>query len=116
ADARAPFGVSGVRLRSGRRGRAGCSSNGSLDDVGAEDLARMRPADRDGEEQPARPCARGRVGGQPTVVNTDILRAARDVLPNPERSITSIANLSGSALARSTTASPTSGSAAPPWR
>ncbi|MEV7968195.1 recombinase family protein [Sphaerisporangium sp. NPDC088356] len=39
--------------------------------------------------------ARGRVGGRPTVVNSDILRAARDMLPNPEHSITSIAKLLG---------------------
>ena len=32
--------------------------NGSLDDVSDEELARMRPADRDDEEQPARPCSR----------------------------------------------------------
>ncbi|MFD8766672.1 hypothetical protein [Streptomyces mirabilis] len=55
----------------------------------------MRPADRDGEEQPARPCARGRIGGQPTVVNADILRATPDLLPNPEHSITSITKLLG---------------------
>jgi len=35
--------------------------------------------------------ARGRVGGRPSVVNPDILRAARDMLPNPDHSITSIA-------------------------
>ncbi|MFD7402282.1 recombinase family protein [Streptomyces sp. NPDC059866] len=39
--------------------------------------------------------ARGRVGGRPTVVNADIIRAARDMLPNPEHSITSIAKLLG---------------------
>jgi DNA invertase Pin-like site-specific DNA recombinase len=39
--------------------------------------------------------ARGRIGGRPTVVNPDILRAARDMLPNPEHSITSIAKLLG---------------------
>ncbi|GAB2444179.1 recombinase family protein [Streptomyces incanus] len=39
--------------------------------------------------------ARGRVGGRPTVVNPDIIRAARDMLPNPEHSITSIAKLLG---------------------
>ncbi|MFI0453735.1 recombinase family protein [Actinomadura sp. 6N118] len=39
--------------------------------------------------------ARGRVGGRPTVVNEDLLRAARDMLPNPEHSITSIARLLG---------------------
>lgn len=32
--------------------------NGSLDDVSDEELARMHPADRDDEEQPARPCSR----------------------------------------------------------
>jgi hypothetical protein len=30
--------------------------------------------------------ARGRVGGRPTVVNDKLLRAARDMLPNPENS------------------------------
>jgi DNA invertase Pin-like site-specific DNA recombinase len=39
--------------------------------------------------------ARGRIGGRPTVVNEDLLRAARDMLPNPEHSITSIAKLLG---------------------
>ncbi|GAA3167677.1 hypothetical protein GCM10010466_67850 [Planomonospora alba] len=31
--------------------------------------------------------ARGRIGGRPTVVTPEILRAARDPLPNPEHSI-----------------------------
>jgi DNA invertase Pin-like site-specific DNA recombinase len=39
--------------------------------------------------------ARGRIGGRPTVVTSDLLRAARDMLPNPEASITSIARLLG---------------------
>ena len=39
--------------------------------------------------------ARGRVGGRPSVVNTDLIRAARDMLPNPEYSVTSIAKLLG---------------------
>ncbi|MGH3700700.1 MAG: recombinase family protein [Pseudonocardiaceae bacterium] len=39
--------------------------------------------------------ARGRVGGRPSVINPDILRAARDMLPNPDHSITSIATLLG---------------------
>ncbi|MDP9850273.1 DNA invertase Pin-like site-specific DNA recombinase [Streptosporangium lutulentum] len=39
--------------------------------------------------------ARGRVGGRPTVITPDILRAARDLLPNPEHSVTSIAKLLG---------------------
>ncbi|WP_417281735.1 recombinase family protein [Actinomadura rugatobispora] len=39
--------------------------------------------------------AHGRVGGRPTVVNDDLLRAARDMLPNPQHSITSIAKLLG---------------------
>lgn len=39
--------------------------------------------------------ARGKVGGRPSVVNPDIIRAARDMLPNPEHSITSIAKLLG---------------------
>ena len=39
--------------------------------------------------------ARGRVGGRPTVVTPEIIRAARDMLPNPEASITSIAKLLG---------------------
>ncbi|MEV6593140.1 hypothetical protein [Streptomyces acidicola] len=44
---------------------------------------------------PCRAHARGKVGGRPTVVNADIIRAARDMLPNPEHSITSIAKLLG---------------------
>ncbi|MFE7400301.1 recombinase family protein [Streptomyces sp. NPDC057557] len=39
--------------------------------------------------------ARGRVGGRPTVVNDNLLRAARDMLPNPENSIEAIAALLG---------------------
>ena len=39
--------------------------------------------------------ARGRVGGRPTVVTPEILRAARDLLPNPDASVTSIAKLLG---------------------
>ena len=39
--------------------------------------------------------ARGRVGGRPTVVTPEIIRAARDMLPNPDASVTSIANLLG---------------------
>lgn len=38
---------------------------------------------------------RGRVGGRPTVVTPEIIRAARDMLPNPENSITSIAKILG---------------------
>ncbi|MFC8898524.1 recombinase family protein [Streptomyces cinereoruber] len=39
--------------------------------------------------------ARGRVGGRPTVVNDKLLRAARDMLPNPDNSIETIAALLG---------------------
>lgn len=39
--------------------------------------------------------ARGRVGGRPSVVNDKLLRAARDMLPNPENSIETIAALLG---------------------
>jgi len=39
--------------------------------------------------------ARGRVGGRPTVVTPEVIRAARDMLPNPEASITAIARLLG---------------------
>jgi DNA invertase Pin-like site-specific DNA recombinase len=39
--------------------------------------------------------ARGRVGGRPTVVTPEIIRAARDMLPNPEASVTAIAGLLG---------------------
>ncbi|GAA3074058.1 recombinase family protein [Streptosporangium carneum] len=39
--------------------------------------------------------ARGRVGGRPTVITPEIIRAVRDLLPNPEHSITSIAKLLG---------------------
>jgi DNA invertase Pin-like site-specific DNA recombinase len=39
--------------------------------------------------------ARGRTGGRPTVVNAELLKAARDLLPGPERSVTSIAKLLG---------------------
>ncbi|MEU0156911.1 recombinase family protein [Micromonospora fulviviridis] len=39
--------------------------------------------------------ARGRIGGRPTVMNADLIRAARDMLPNPDASVTSIAKLLG---------------------
>lgn len=39
--------------------------------------------------------ARGRNGGRPSVVDADLIRAARDMLPNPENSITGIAKLLG---------------------
>ncbi|GAA2687984.1 recombinase family protein [Nonomuraea recticatena] len=39
--------------------------------------------------------ARGRTGGRPTVVNAELLKAARDLLPDPGRSVTSIAKLLG---------------------
>ena len=55
---------------------------------------------------------RGRVGGRPSVVTPDIIRAARDLLPNPEHSITSIAKLLGVSR-HPTTTSPTCPSSAP---
>lgn len=39
--------------------------------------------------------ARGRVGGRPTVTTPEIIRAARDMLPNPDTSVTAIARLLG---------------------
>ncbi|MFY1621617.1 recombinase family protein [Micromonospora sp. WMMD735] len=39
--------------------------------------------------------ARGRVGGRPTVINAELLRSARDLLPNPDASVASIARLLG---------------------
>jgi len=39
--------------------------------------------------------ARGRVGGRPTVIMPEIIRAARDMLPNPDASVTAIARLLG---------------------
>jgi DNA invertase Pin-like site-specific DNA recombinase len=39
--------------------------------------------------------ARGRVGGRPTVTTPEIIRAAREMLPDPENSITSIAKILG---------------------
>ncbi|MFF7361857.1 recombinase family protein [Streptomyces sp. NPDC008125] len=39
--------------------------------------------------------ARGRAGGRPSVATEEIIRAARDLLPDPGRSITSIAKLLG---------------------
>ncbi|MFB6823719.1 recombinase family protein [Streptomyces virginiae] len=39
--------------------------------------------------------ARGRIGGRPTVATEEVIRAARDLLPDPGRSITSIAKLLG---------------------
>ncbi|MFD8790858.1 hypothetical protein [Streptomyces vinaceus] len=38
---------------------------------------------------------RGRVGGRPSVATEEVIRAARDLLPDPGRSITSIAKLLG---------------------
>ncbi len=39
--------------------------------------------------------AQGRVGGRPTVVDAELLKPARDLLPDPDRSIISIAKLLG---------------------
>ncbi|MFD7700884.1 recombinase family protein [Streptomyces caelestis] len=39
--------------------------------------------------------ARGRIGGRPSVATAEVIRAARDLLPDPGRSITSIAKLLG---------------------
>ncbi|MER7807548.1 recombinase family protein [Streptomyces sp900116325] len=39
--------------------------------------------------------ARGRTGGRPTVVNEDLIRAARDMLPDPANSVTSIVKVLG---------------------
>ncbi len=39
--------------------------------------------------------ARGHVGGRPSVITPEILRAARDMLPNPDASVTTIAKLLG---------------------
>jgi DNA invertase Pin-like site-specific DNA recombinase len=39
--------------------------------------------------------ARARVGGRPTVATEEVIHAARDLLPDPDRSITSIAKLLG---------------------
>jgi DNA invertase Pin-like site-specific DNA recombinase len=39
--------------------------------------------------------ARGRTGGRPTVATPEIIRAARDMLPNPDASVTAIARLLG---------------------
>ncbi|MFE3608172.1 hypothetical protein [Streptomyces goshikiensis] len=39
--------------------------------------------------------ARGHVGGRPTVATEEVIRAAGDLLPDPGRSITSIAQLLG---------------------
>jgi transposase-like protein len=39
--------------------------------------------------------ARGRMGGRPTVVPPEVIRAARDMLPNPDASVTAIARLLG---------------------
>ncbi|MGW0476865.1 hypothetical protein [Streptomyces coeruleorubidus] len=39
--------------------------------------------------------ARGRFGGRPTVATEKVIRAARDLLPGPGRSITSIVKLLG---------------------
>ncbi|MFI6209205.1 recombinase family protein [Streptomyces sp. NPDC051041] len=39
--------------------------------------------------------AHGRVGGRPSVATEEVIRAARDLLPDPGRSITSIAKLLG---------------------
>lgn len=57
--------------------------------------------------------ARGKVGGRPTVVDAENLRMARDMLPNPENSIASIAKMLGVFRARSTTTSRTCGNCAP---
>ncbi|GAA0452095.1 hypothetical protein GCM10010361_15210 [Streptomyces olivaceiscleroticus] len=39
--------------------------------------------------------ARGRVGGRPSIATEEVIRTARDLLPDPGRSITSTAKLLG---------------------
>ncbi|MEU0632804.1 hypothetical protein [Streptomyces sp. NPDC005989] len=39
--------------------------------------------------------ARGRIGGRPGIATEEVIKAARDLLPDPGRSITSIAKLLG---------------------
>jgi DNA invertase Pin-like site-specific DNA recombinase len=51
--------------------------------------------------------ARGRVGGRPTVVTPEIIRAARDMLPNPTPASPPSRTFSASAPAPSTTTFPT---------
>ncbi|MGW1054922.1 recombinase family protein [Streptomyces sp. NPDC002521] len=51
--------------------------------------------------------ARGQVGGRPTVATEKVVRAARDLLPDSGRSITSITNLLGVSPGTPTTTSPT---------
>ncbi|WP_037687753.1 recombinase family protein [Streptomyces durhamensis] len=42
--------------------------------------------------------ARGRVGGRPPVVKEDLIRKARDMLPNPANSVESIARILGASV------------------
>jgi hypothetical protein len=49
----------------------------------------------DGGQRLAAARARGRVGGRPSVATPEIIRAARDMLPNPDASVTAIAKLLG---------------------
>ncbi|MGW9135184.1 recombinase family protein [Streptomyces sp. NPDC055681] len=42
--------------------------------------------------------ARGRTGGRPIVVNEDLIRAARDMLPDPANSVTTIAKILGDSV------------------
>ncbi|MEU6721116.1 recombinase family protein [Nonomuraea sp. NPDC046802] len=42
--------------------------------------------------------ARGRTGGRPTVITPDLLRAARDMLPNPDNSIAKLLGVSPGTL------------------
>jgi TnpA family transposase len=57
---------------------------------------RLPAADHEGSNEGlAAARARGRVGGRPSVATEELIRAARDMLPNPENSITTIAKLLG---------------------
>ncbi len=59
-------------------------------------------------------CAHGRVGGRPTVVTPEIIRAARDLLPNPRPASPPSRSCLASTPAPSTTTSRTCASCAPP--
>ncbi|MET7636014.1 hypothetical protein [Streptomyces sp. NPDC005078] len=59
----------------------------------AAGTGRWRPGHATRAWPPAR--ARVRIGGRPTVATEEVIRAARDLLPGPARSITSIAKLLG---------------------
>ncbi|MFB7090803.1 hypothetical protein [Streptomyces sp. NPDC056296] len=66
----------------------------AVPDVVGRDVSPVAGADQECGIEQARDGGGGRVGGRPSVVNDKLLRAARDMLPNPENSIAALLGVS----------------------